>query len=94
VVDPAKLSWAVDLTVHLNLWTAEFVVVPDHYPDRLQGSGRHSFDDDGDTTVRVTEGDLVVRIPLLGRKAEGAIVDGFRRYLLAEGDQLGIQAAG
>ncbi|HVX21990.1 MAG TPA: DUF2505 family protein [Acidimicrobiales bacterium] len=88
VVDPDKLTWAVELTVHLDRPSAEFVLVPDHYPDLMQGSGAHRFVDRGSSTERVTDGDLVVRVPLFGGRAEEAIVDGFRRYLLAEGDHL------
>ncbi|HEX3946364.1 MAG TPA: DUF2505 family protein [Acidimicrobiales bacterium] len=93
VVDPSKLTWAVHLTVRPSDRTAEFVVVPDHYPDLLQGSGSHRFTDRGaGGTVRTTGGDLLVRVPLLGRKAEKAIVDGFRRHLLAEGELLAERA--
>jgi len=93
VVDPDKLTWAVNLTVHLdgpNGPAAEFVVVPDHYADLMDGSGTHRFVDGGSSTERVTNGELTVRVPLFGGKAEEAIVDGFRRYLLAEGDQLAV----
>jgi Protein of unknown function (DUF2505) len=93
VVDPAKLTWAVVLTIHLDQPGAAFVVVPDHYPDLMEGSGTQQFVADGQSTERTTDGELVVRVPFFGGKAEEAIVDGFRRYLLAEGDQLGIEAA-
>ncbi len=93
VVDPAKLTWAVVLTVHVDQPGAEFVVVPDHYPDLMEGSGTHRFIAHGESTERATDGELIVRVPFFGGKAEEAIVDGFRRYLLAEGDQLAIEAA-
>jgi len=88
VVDPEKLTWAIDLTVHLDRQGAEFDVVPDHYPDLMQGSGAQVFVDQGGSTERTTDGDLVVKVPFFGGKAEEAIVGGFRRYLLAEGDQV------
>jgi hypothetical protein len=59
----------------------------------MEGSGTHRFVDHGESTERITDGELVVRVPFFGGKAEEAIVSGFRRYLLAEGDRLAVEAA-
>jgi hypothetical protein len=84
VVDPQRLSWVAETTVRPAAGTIDFVVVPDHYPDRLTASGADRFLPEGDGTRRVTRGQVRVRVPLLGRSAERGIVGGYRRHLAAE----------
>lgn len=85
VVDPAKLTWIEESVHDLAQLTSTFRMKPDHYPDRLrsEGSARYEPSDDGGTG-RVTTGDLSVRVPLVGRTVEGAIVSGLREHLAAE----------
>jgi uncharacterized protein DUF2505 len=84
VVDPAKLSWVEHTTHDLARYQVDFRMAPDHYPDRLRSSGRYSFEADGDGARRLTEGELVVRVPLVGGAVERAIVSGLREHLTAE----------
>ena len=85
VVDPAKLSWVEESVHDLARHTVTFIMRPDNYADRLRASGSTRFEPAGeDGTRRVTEGDLTVRVPLVGRSAEGAIVSGLREHLAAE----------
>ncbi len=84
VVDPDKLSWLTRLSVMADELRCEWVILPDHYPDRLSSSGRYTFEaEDGGTLVRV-EGELQVRVALVGRSVERAIVPGLRNYIQAE----------
>ena len=86
VVDPAKLSWLTRMHVMADQLRTEWDIVPDHYPDRLSSSGRYTFEADagaGGTLVGV-EGELKVRVPVVGRSVERAIVTGLRRYIEAE----------
>jgi hypothetical protein len=64
---------------------------PDHYADRLRSSGSVRYESGGDgMTRRLTEGELIVKVPLLlggGRTAgvvEQAIVSGLRDHFAAE----------
>jgi hypothetical protein len=84
VIDPAKLSWVEHTDHDLARRRVEFRMAPDHYPDRLRSSGLYSFRPDGSGTRRVTEGELVVRVPLVGGAVERAIVSGLREHLAAE----------
>jgi hypothetical protein len=85
VVDPAKLSWVEHTTHDLANHLVDFRMAPDHYPDRLRSSGRYSFEPDGTgRTRRLTEGELVVRVPLVGGAVERAIVSGLGEHLAAE----------
>lgn len=85
VVDPAKLTWVEESVHDLERLTRTFRLKPDHYPDRLrsEGAARYEPTDDGGTR-RLTEGDLSVKVPLVGRKVEAAIVSGLEDHLGAE----------
>jgi hypothetical protein len=87
VIDPAKMSWVT----RTEVWPAEartsWVVLPDHYPDRLSASGSYRFEegDDGpNSTIVYVEGDLRVRAPIVGRSVERVIVTDLRQYIRDE----------
>ena len=85
VVDPAKLSWVEESVHDLEDHTVTFHMQPDNYADRLRFDGSSRFEPAGESeTRRVSEGDVVVRVPLVGRAVEGAIVSGLREHLAAE----------
>jgi hypothetical protein len=85
VVDPARLSWVEESVHDLEHHTVTFHMQPDNYADRLRFDGSSRFEPAGDgRTRRLAEGDVVVRVPLVGRAVEGAIVSGLREHLAAE----------
>jgi hypothetical protein len=85
VVDPAKLSWVERSTHDLARHQVDFNLVPDNYGNMLRASGRYSFEPDGpNATRRVAEGDVAVKLPLVGKAVENAIVSGIREHLTAE----------
>lgn len=85
VLDPARLSWVEESVHNLDDHTATFVMKPDHYPDRLRSSGSSRYEPAGAGQIRrVIEGELAVRVPLVGKTVEGAIVSGLRDHLAAE----------
>ncbi len=85
-VDPSKLSWVEVSTHRLVDCEVTFRMEPDHYADRFQASGSNRFDpsDDGTSTVRRSSGDVAIRMPLVGRRVEKAIVSGLQDHLTAE----------
>lgn len=85
VVDPAKLTWVEESVHDLHRHTVAFTMKPDHYADRLRSNGSVWLEAAGDgLSRRVSEGDLVVRVPLLGKSVENAIVSGLREHLAGE----------
>jgi hypothetical protein len=85
-VDPKKLSW-VDVSTHrLADREVTFRMDPDNYADRFKSSGSYRFEasDDGTSTVRRCSGDVSIRMPLVGRRVEHAIVSGLQDHLAAE----------
>ena len=87
-VHPDKLTWVTEMTVDPGAGTVAFEVHPDHYPDRLTGSGVHQLRPEGEGTRRVAHGELRVHFPLVHARAERAIVGGFRRHFDAEAELL------
>lgn len=85
-IDPAKLGWVEHLDFDLEAATATTRLQPDHYADRFSCSGRYVFATDGSDggCVRRLDGELKVRIPLVGGKVEGALVSGLREHADAE----------
>ena len=85
VVDPARLTWVEESVHNLERHTVTFSMKPDNYADRLRFEGSSRFEPAGDgRTRRRAEGDVGVRVPLVGRAVEGAIVSGLREHLAAE----------
>jgi Protein of unknown function (DUF2505) len=91
VIDRDKMSWITRNELRPDELRADWVVLPDHYPDRLSAGGVYRFDaadDDGDgdgtSSVVSIEGDLKVHVPLLGKSVEKVIVSGLRKYFEAE----------
>jgi len=82
-IDPAKMSWVTRTEVRPAEARTSWVVLPDHYPDRLSASGSYRFEpgDDADSTVVSVEGDLKVHVPIVGRSVERVIVSGLRSYI-------------
>jgi Protein of unknown function (DUF2505) len=84
VIDPARLSWVEESVHDLAGHTVSFTMKPDNYADRLRASGSCRVEPAGDGTRRITTGDLAVRVPLVARSVEGAIISGLRDHLAAE----------
>jgi hypothetical protein len=84
VIDPAKLTWVEVVDYDLDQGTATTRLRPDHYADRLTCSGRYTFLADGPGSIRRLDGELKVRMPLVGGKVEGALVSGLREHAADE----------
>ena len=81
VVDPKRLTWVQvdehDLERHEVRWQLR----PDHYADRLQASGTYRFVTAAGGTERRTDGQVKVRVPLVGGRVESALVSGLGEHL-------------
>lgn len=85
-VDPARLTWVTAITQRTGAHASTFDILPDHYHGLLRAGGQYRYLDQPDdaTTLLQASGDLAVKVPIVGRRAEQAIADGFRDFL---GDQ-------
>jgi hypothetical protein len=86
-IDPKKLTWVEDAEHDLDTHRVTFRMIADHYADRFKASGTYRFDAAGDAaTTRNCTGDIEIRMPLVGRRVENAIISGLREHLDAEVD--------
>ena len=76
VVDPDRLTWVEDTTYDRRTHRGDHRIRPDHYAGRLKASYTTRVEQAGDGTRRLTEGEVVVRFPLVGGRVEKAIVSG------------------
>lgn len=86
VVDRRRLVWVDEHVYDLELATATFRVLPEHYADRLRAGGTERFvtAPSGEGTIRQVEAELTVRWPVIGRLVEKAIVSGLQEHLADE----------
>jgi hypothetical protein len=87
VVHRDKMSWITRTEVLAAEARAGWVVLPDHYPDRLTAGGEFRFEpgaEGPDTTVIAVDGQLEVHVPVVGRSVERVIVSGLKSYLVDE----------
>ncbi|HEY2815406.1 MAG TPA: DUF2505 family protein [Acidimicrobiales bacterium] len=86
VIDPRKLSWIEDSTHDLATRHVTFRMDADHYADRFRCSGSYDFESTSDSaaTVRRSTGDLSLRVRLVARRVEQAILSGLQEHLDAE----------
>ncbi len=89
-IDPAKLSWVEESMQDRKTHTTTIAIVPDHYTSMFECSGtiRLTTDPASGTTVRVATGEVTVRVPLVGAKAEAAIISGLREHAELEAEAL------
>lgn len=87
VIDPAKLTWVDVSEHHRATHRVTFHLEPDHYADRLRCHGWYRFHADPDdpaATLRHSEGDVKVRMPIVGGSVERAMVSGLEEHLADE----------
>lgn len=80
VVDPDRLTWVEETTYDRPSHRGVHRIRPDHYAGRLRASYTTQLEPAGAGTRRVIEGDLSVRFPLVGGRAERAIVSGLTEH--------------
>ncbi len=84
VVDADKLTWVIETQYDPATHRGTLVVVPDHYEGMLRCHGTLVLAEEDGATVETVAGDLEVKVPLVGRAAEKAILGGLTRQLEVE----------
>lgn len=88
VLDPQKLTWVIESRLHRSEHSADFVMLPDHYADRLDCAGRYLFEERGGHSVQVVDGELRVHVPVVAGAVERAIVSGLRQNMAEHARQV------
>jgi hypothetical protein len=81
VVGSQQLSWIQTIAVDTERHGGGLDAVAESRPDRLTAKATFTLVADGERTVRRLEGDLRVRFPVVGGRAEQRIVPGLLRRL-------------
>ena len=86
VIDPDRLTWVETSRHDLAARRTTFRMVADHYADRFSCAGSYRFDGapGGTGTVRIVDGELKVKAPLVAKAVEQAIVSGVEEQLRGE----------
>jgi hypothetical protein len=85
IIDPHKISWIEELVFDVASATADTHLRPDHYADRFTCRGRYTFTALGQgRSMRRLDGDLRVRVPLVGGRVEAALISGLKEHAMAE----------
>lgn len=89
-IDPAKLSWVEESTQDRQTHQTAIAIIPDYYTSIFECSGTIDLtsDPESGTTTRTATGEVVVRVPVFGDKAEAAIVSGLRDHAEREAEVL------
>lgn len=92
VVDPGRLTWVEESTLDRRTHRTTWRIVPDHYKNLLRSAGEFRLSPDpaapAERTIRTTEAELKVSVPLVGGKVEQAIVSGLRDHASLEEEVL------
>jgi hypothetical protein len=85
VLDPSKITWVQRSRTVRSTGVTTATFVPDHYADKLSASATASVSahPSGGTRRRV-EGEVKVRVPLVGGQVERGIVSGLKEHLAEE----------
>ena len=85
VVDPDRLTWVEESTVRLPDRHTKWTIHPDHYADKLEGSGESHIEAVSEATCRrTTTGEVRVKVFLVGSRVEAAIVSGMEEHAALE----------
>ncbi len=87
-IDPEDVAWVEESIWDLSSLVARVSFQPDQAAGLLRASATARLEEVGPDAVRSINGDLSVRIPLLGRKVERAIVEGVVEHLGEEAEAI------
>jgi hypothetical protein len=83
-IDPDDVAWVEETRWNLSDRTAQVSFQPDQAAGLLRASAEAALRPQGGDAVRTIDGELKVRIPLLGHKVEPVIVEGVGDHLEEE----------
>lgn len=84
VVDRNKLVWVEQTVTDLSAGTAIVDFQPENYANKLSAAASIAYDERGDSAIRRVEGDLKVKVFLVGGQVEKAITSGLSEHLAQE----------
>lgn len=86
LIGPGRLAWLQEVRVDPATRTGSLRFEAEKDPGRLHGDATCTFTEAEGATTRLLQGELVVRVPAVGRMAERRIVPGILRRLDIEAE--------
>lgn len=84
VIDADRLTWVEESVTDLTTGRSEVRLLPDHYASKLTARATTHVVDRTEGSHRTVEGDLRVRVLLVGGQVERAIAAGLEEHLAEE----------
>jgi hypothetical protein len=81
LIGPGRLTWLQEVRVDSSTHSGTLRFEAEQDPGRLHGDASFTCTETAGVTTRVLDGELVVRVPAVGRMAERRIVPGIVRRL-------------
>lgn len=88
VLRTGDVAWVQETVLDRKTHRTTFDVTPKVHADRFQCGGVMQLSENGATTERVIDGELKIKVPLFGGRAEGLIVPGLRKRMNREAELL------
>jgi Protein of unknown function (DUF2505) len=82
------VTWVQQTVLDRSTHRTTFTVAPKVHAERFECGGVMRLTAAGDTTKRVIDGELRIKVPLFGSRAEGLIVPGLRTRMNREAELL------
>ncbi|MBV9411618.1 MAG: DUF2505 domain-containing protein [Acidimicrobiia bacterium] len=88
VLRTSDVNWVQETVLDRSAHRTTFTVIPKVYPERFQCGGVMQLTSAGNGTERVIDGELKIKVPLFGGRAEGMVVPGLRSRMNREAELL------
>jgi hypothetical protein len=82
------VAWVQETVLDRSTHRTTFTVTPKVHADRFECGGVMQLTTVGDGTRRTIDGELKIKVPIFGRRAEGLIVPGLRTRMNREAELL------
>jgi hypothetical protein len=88
VLRSSDVAWVQETKLDRSAHRTTFTVIPKVHAERFQCGGIMQLTEAGAATERVIDGELKIKVPLFGGRAEGLIVPGLRTRMNREAELL------
>ena len=82
------VTWVQETKLNRATHRTTFTVTPKVHAERFECGGAMQLTEAGNGTERVIDGELKIKVPLFGRRAEGLILPGLRSRMTREAELL------
>ena len=88
VLRTSDVAWVQETRLDRSSHRTTFTVIPKVHAERFQCGGSMQLTEAGAVTQRVIDGELKIKVPIFGGRAEGMILPGLRSRMNREAELL------